>query len=276
MVGLSIQKEVCRRFPLVYGLGVGDLKQPVARLMMATGWSHFEVPFHFSVFRAGPFLRNYAPLRSSRLRRVSAGVADRTGLGAAGLRLLSLAQSLRGRRPSTKGLTVDVIDDWGEWADELWDRQGRHYSLVGERTSRVLGALYPRDNPRFTRLRVSGRGGEVLGWAVVTVNSLRRHHYFGDARLGAIVDMFGAPGDARAIAGAATEAVRRMGADLLIVNQTHATWNAAFRQSGLLPWKTNWFLFLSPALTKLVGRQNTGAGSFFFTRGDGDGPINLW
>jgi hypothetical protein len=276
MLGVYIQKEVCRRFPLVYGLGVGDLGQPVARLMIAGGWSHSEVPFHFAVFHAGRFLRNLTPLRTNPVRRKVGDVAAGTGIGALGLQLLSLVQVIRRRRPSVRGLTIREFDEWEEWADELW-RTNRHcYSLVSERSARTMRILYPRDNSRYTKLRVSDAGGRTLGWVVVTVNTLQDHHYFGNARLGAIIDMFGHPDHARAIISAGVNAVREADADLVVVNQANTAWNAAISEAGLLPWKTNWYLFLSPKLAARLHGPSSSPDKFFFTRGDGDGPINLW
>lgn len=276
MVGLMIHKEVVRRYPLIYGLGVGSLDAPVARLMTGTGWSSRSVPFHFGVLRAEPFLRNFAYLR--RRGRI-AWVFDllaATGLGSAGLGLLKLAQRLRGRRPDVRGLVVEPVEAWNSWADAIWAQARDSYMLIGDRSAAALAALYPAGHPQLRMVQVRRADGRVLGWAVYSAAPVRGHRYFGDMTLGALIDMLAAPGEAGAVASGALWALGRTGADLVVVNHAAAAWNAAFERAGLLAGPTNSFLFLSPKLRQALAPAVSGAQDFYFTRGDGDGPVHLW
>ena len=276
IVGLMIHKEIVRRFPLIYGLGVGRLDAPVARLMTGTGWSSRPVPFHFSVLRAKPFLRNFVYLRSRSRAARWFDLLAATGLGSAGLGLFKLAQQLRGRHPDVRGLVVEPFEAWAGWADAIWEQARDRYAFVGDRSAAALAALYPAGHPQMRKTQVRRADGRVLGWAVYSTAAVRGHNYFGDMTLGAVIDMFAAPEDARAVASGALWALRGTNADLVVVNHAAAAWNAAFERAGLLPGPTNSFLFLSPKLRKALDPAEVHAQDFYFTRGDGDGPVHLW
>jgi hypothetical protein len=276
MVGLMIHKEIVRHYPLIYGLGVGSLDAPVARLMTGTGWSSQPVPFHFSVLRAKPFLRNFAYLRRrGRTARIFDLLAA-TGLGSAGLGLFKLAQRARGRRPDVRGLIVEPFEAWDSWADAVWEQARVRYTLISDRSAAALAALYPAGHPQMRKVQVRRGDGRVLGWAVYSAAPVRGHNYFGDMTLGALIDMLAVPEAAHAAASGALWALGKTATDLVVVNHAAAAWNAAFERSGLLSGPTNSFLFLAPKLRQALDPVVTDAQDFYFTRGDGDGPVHLW
>lgn len=275
MVGLVLHKEIVRRYPLLYGLGVGSLEAPVAKLMTGTGWASQPVPFHFAVLRPRPFLRNLVYLRRRRGVRALLDLLAFSGLGNAGLGLLRLVQAVQGRRTDCRGLTIEPFEAWGGWADDVWKAAADRYTLIGDRSAAALAALYPAGHPQIRKIRVSS-GGRTLGWAAFSAAPVRGHNYFGDMTLGALIDMLAAPEDAHTVASAALEATRAARADVLVVNHSAAAWGAAFRRAGLLAGPTNSFLFLAPGLRKRLDPIQPGAPDFFFTRGDGDGPVHLW
>ncbi len=276
MVGLMIHKETVRRYPLIYGLGVGRLDAPVARLMTGTGWSSRPVPFHFSVLRAKPFLRNFAYLRRRGRAAWGCDLLAATGLGSAGLGLFRLAQQLRGRRPDVRGLVVEPFEAWGGWADAIWELARDQYAFIGDRSAAALAALYPAGHPQMRKAQVRRADGRALGWVVYSAAPVRSHTYFGDMTLGAVIDLLAAPEDARAVASGALWALQRTNADLVVVNHAAAAWNAAFDRVGLLSGPTNSFLFLSPKLRQSLDPTESSTQRFYFTRGDGDGPVHLW
>ncbi len=275
MTGLMIHKEIIRRYPLLYGLGVGSLDAPVAKLMTGTGWSSQPVPFHFAVLRPRPFLRNLVYLRVRRGVRALLDLLAFSGLGSVGLGLLRLAQAARGRRPDCRGLTIEPFETWAGWADDVWEAAADRYTLISDRSAATLAALYPAGHPQIRKIRVSS-GGRTLGWAAFSAAPVRGHTYFGDMTLGALIDMLAAPEDAHAVASAALAAARSTQAAVLVVNHSGAAWSTAFRRTGLLAGPTNSFLFLAPGLRKRLDPIQPGAPDFFFTRGDGDGPVHLW
>jgi hypothetical protein len=276
MVGLMIHKEFLRRYPLIYGLGVGSLDAPVARLMMGTGWSSRPVPFHFNVLRAKPFLRNFAYLRRRGRTRVAFDLLASSGLGSAGLGLFKLAQQLRGRQPDVRGLVVEPFEAWGGWADAVWEQARDRYTFIGERSAAALAALYPAGHPHMRKVQVRRADGRVLGWAVYSAAPVSGHNYFGNMTLGALIDMLAAPEDAYTVVSGVLSTLAKTKADLVVVNHASAAWNAAFERAGLLSGPTNSFLFLSPKLRQALDPSEVYADGFYFTRGDGDGPVHLW
>lgn len=277
LVGTMIHKLVSRRHPEIYGLGVGSRNEPVARLMIASGWSCSEVPFSFRVRSARPFLLQARRLHGSRIRSGVARALAHTRLGDVGLGVWSILQALRGRRPTARALDLGVESEWGPWADEIWERDRDQYAFVGERSRRVLDALYPSGgdpNPGFRRVRVR-RDGRELGWAVTLSAQLTDHNHFGSLRLGSIVDAFGAPADADAVLSAALLDLESR-CDLVVANFGHPDWAGACRRIGMLSAPTNFLLFLSKPLLGHLKRENAKVELAFVTRGDGDGPANLY
>lgn len=276
-LGLMLQKFVTARYPLVYGLGTGSLEMPVARVMRASGWTAWPVPFWFRVFRARPFLRELQFLRQrGTCARVVADVAALTGSGSLGFALLHAFQALRGRHLRTGNLRVEVAETWGTWADAIWLGARESYALIGDRSSATLRTLYPEGHPHLRRLRVCDEAGEVVGWAVWVVARQRESRYFGNLNLGMLVDSLALPGREVAIVRAALQAMRRAGADLAVTNLSAEAWNRACRAAGMIRGPTNFFLFLAPALQARLAHLPQAASACHFTRGDGDGPIHLF
>lgn len=276
-LGLTLQKFVARRCPLVYGLGTGGLEQPVARLMVAGGWEAQPVPFRFRVFRAAPFLRELRFLRRRHaLARGLADLAAFTGLGALGLALLHGGLALAGRHPRPAGFHSEPVSTWGDWADDLWRLARERYALIGERSAAALATLYPDGHPHLRRLRVLNPAGETVGWAVFVVARQRNSPYFGQMNLGTLVDCLARPGAELPVVSHALAAMRELGADLAVTNHSAAEVLRACDRAGMLPGPSNYFLFLAPALRRRVEPARAAGRSVYFTRGDGDGPIHLW
>lgn len=275
IVGLLIQKEMLRRFPLMYSLGSPGTTP--AKLKQRTGWYSNPVPFYFKVLRAHPFLRNMAYLRKKRWLKNALDLVALSGAGSLGLGAFNLFQKARRRYPAARDVSIERFDCWGDWADEVWSQARHRYTLIGDRSLAALRSLYPDGHEHLIKLKISARDtGQLLGWAVLTASQLKDHRYFGDMRLGAIVDMLAAPEDAYWVLSGALAAAQQSGADLVISNHSDQRWNAAFVRAGMLQWKTNFHLFLSPELSKRfepIKEYNT---RFYFTRGDGHGPTQFW
>lgn len=270
MVGLMIQMEMDQRYPLRYGLGM------VRSRHLRRGFT-LPVPFHFSVLRARPFLRNIAYLRSKKWLRILIDLAAVSGVGTISLRLFSLFQHLRHRYPSVQNLTIEQFDCWGSWADDIWDKASHRYSLIGDRSRAALQTLYPEGHEHLIKLRFkSADTKRLIGWAVITASRLKNHKYFGNMVLGAMVDMLAVPEDAYSVVSGALAAARQAKADVVIVNHSDHRWNDAFKRAGMLPWKTNLTLSLSSKLKERFNPIEDYASRFYFTRGDGHGPTSLW
>lgn len=275
-VGLAMLRELVERYPLLYALGVGGLDHPLARLLRTLRWHVLPVPFRFCVLRAGPFLRNLRFLRKRRGMESLLDALAATGLGSVGLAVARTGQRLRRLGRGFRRPEVRELADWESWIDDLWASAGERYDLVGARSSDTLRALYPPGHRHYRKIAIDSRDGKPIGWAVYTAARLENHAYFGNARLGAIIDSFAAPEDAQLVVDGTFQAMKTTEADLLVVNQIDHRWKTAYARAGFLSWRSNFFLFLSPQLKERLAPIEEHAGRFYFMRGDGDGPVNLW
>jgi hypothetical protein len=242
---------------------MGGFDRPLPRMLQGIGWKLHAVPFHFRVVRAGRFLRNIQPLRRSVGRRLAADVAAFSGMGAVGLRFLQ-------RRSSAPRVEHEIVNEFGVWADRLWERANREYAMVGSRDAATLNILYPAEGARFIRVRVGDKG-----WAVLIDTQMRGHKYFGDMRLGTIADCFASPADAPAIIRAATAVLESRRVDLIVSNQSHAAWNDALLANGYRAGPSNFIFAASKKLAALLDPWDVNVTRVHLTRGDGDGPIHL-
>jgi hypothetical protein len=270
MVGIQLPMDALRREPLLYALGMGGLDRPLPRMLKAMGWALSEVPFYFRVNHAARFLRQIAPLRKTAARRVLLNLAAWSGAGWAGVRAFQLLRAGR----ATWALAAEAVPGFGGWADELWEQCRAHYPFIAVRDGATLEALYPAGAPRFIRLKVTGGDG-VLGWAVVLDTAMLGDSYFGDMRVGSIVDCLALPENAFAVVYAARRELERRGVDLIVSNQAHPRWSQALHDAGFLQGPSNFVFGASKALAAKLGPVTGGASALFLNRGDGDGPIHL-
>ena len=263
LVGSQLLVDALRRQPVMYALGMGGFDRPLPRMLQGIGWKLHAVPFYFRVVRAGRFLRNIQPLRRSIGRRLAADAAAFSGIGAVGLRLLQ-------RRSSAPHLDHEIVQEFGPWADGIWQRANAEYAMVGSRDAATLNILYPAESARFTKIRVGDRG-----WAVLLDTQMRGHKYFGAMRLGTIADCFASPADAPAIIRAATQVLESRRVDLIVSNQSHTAWSDALLVNGYRPGPTNFIFAASKKLAALLDPWDVTVKRVHLTRGDGDGPIHL-
>src|SRR5207253_10007952 len=128
---------------------------------------------------------------------------------------------------------TEAVRGFGSWADELWEACHGRYGALGVRDSETLNRLYPAGEERFLVWKVI-RGDRVIGWAVGLDTAMRDDKYFGDLRVGSIVDALALPEDARAVAAACARALSERGVDIMISNQCHRAWGDALRKAGFL------------------------------------------
>jgi hypothetical protein len=138
----------------------------------------------------------------------------------------------------------------------------------------TLDLLYPQQNPRFIRLRVK-HDGQTVGWAVMLDTAMRDDKYFGNLRMGSIVDCLARPEEAFYVMAAARRELERRGVDLIVSNQAHAQWVRALEDAGFLHGPSNYFFAPSKQLSAKLAGGKCGPDELFLNRGDGDGPIHL-
>ncbi len=267
--GVLMLRSAMKMQPMLFALGMGGFENPLPTMLKAMGWSLRAVPFYFRVNHPFRFLRNIGPLRRSNSGIAFANVAAFTGLGWAGIKMLQRIRSGN----SIRGIEVEPVTRFGAWADELWQKCSPLYAMIASRERGVLNCLYP-EGKNFLCFKIL-RGSQVAGWAVVLDTQMRKNKYFGDLRLGSLVDCLATPEDAPAVVQAAAKLLAERGVDLVVSNHSHAAWGKAFRSAGFLSASSNFIFAASKPLAQELAPWAARQHEVYLTRGDGDGPVNL-
>jgi hypothetical protein len=267
LLGLQMLKYMERQGPYLFALGIGGENLPFSRLLKGAQWKVSPVPFLFRVVRSRRFLLQLRTLRSSAALTLVSRVAAYSGLGSAGIALLQR------RAVSPGGLSVEPVERWGDWVEELWTRCRGDCSFAVSRDLRTVMELYPPAGRE--RAYVMRQGGRVTGWMSTRLTRMRDHKYFGDLTVGTLMDGVVEEQFRRAAVTLVSKALAREGAELLVTNQSHSQWVAAFRGAGYLTGPSNYILALSKQLAGEISAQAGGFDGVHFTRGDSDGRFHL-
>ncbi|MBI3874572.1 MAG: hypothetical protein HY300_01090 [Verrucomicrobia bacterium] len=271
-VGLQLMMHALRRQPLLYCLGMGGFDRPLPQMLKAMGWTLCAVPFYFRVARPAAFFRNFTYASRYRGGKLAANFLAATGLGWLGAKCVN---AVRTKTPEKAGeLSWQLVPEFGDEATVLWDAAHAKYSLAAVRDRAALNRLYPRSKEKFLRLLVS-RGGKPVGWAVALDTPMRWHKFFGDARLGSVIDCFALAGAEFDVIHAATCLLEERGVDVIVSNQSHAAWCHALRRTGWLSGPSNFIFATAPKLTARLAPFAEHQPRFHLTRGDGEGPTHL-
>jgi hypothetical protein len=267
-VGLQMLKFVMGRTPFLYAVGMGGEENPFARLLKAVGWRVALVPFQFSVVRARRFLCEVEPLRKGN-RKWLARAAAVSGLGSAAL----AAWQVGHRRSSSHSYALESAALWPDTVDEVWERccQEMNFSVLRDR--RTLSGLYPDSQPRLKRFLLRS-GGRVVGWSAGLVTPMNADRNFGNLVVATLLDGLAPAEHLPVLLERTTGALRDLGADLIISNQTHINWRAGLKRVGYFSGPSNYLL----AVSKPVAAALEAAGGqerIHVNRGDGDGRIHL-
>jgi len=270
-VGPLMLKHALRESPLLFAVGMGNHERPLPRMLKAMGWHVQKVPFLFHIVRPGRVLREIAPARTNRLRKLAGGLGASTG---AAWLMVTLLQARRRTQRGTRPLETEPCESWHDWSDDIWRSLRSTYAFATPRTCGVLDAFYPPGDKRYLRLRFRC-GADTVGWVVLLDTPMHDDQYFGNLRIGVLLDGVGRPEYLETIARAATELLARRGVDLVVTNQAHHAWIRALRQAGFLPGPSNYLLALSVGCMKLLEPLAENLPRVHLTRGDGDGRIHL-
>jgi hypothetical protein len=262
-LGMVLMRQALRMQPRLFCLGMGNRDNRLPKMLTAMGWTLIDIPFLFRVKHPFVFLRNIVPLRTTMPRRLAMDALAISGGGWLGIR------AFQARTSRVRAVDVEVVNEFESWADYLWDQCKTSLSLSALRTSSTLNFLYPAAG-RFLRLKMS-RGQNPVGWVVLRDTQMQDHRYFGNLRVGTIVDGLAVPDAIPSVVETARKFLERSGVDLTISNQGHESWVTALRQCGFLPGPSNFIMAMSP---KLAGLLNASTG-LHINRGDGDGPLDL-
>jgi hypothetical protein len=257
-VGPILVRSALQSEPLLYALGMGGFDRSLPRMLQVMGWTVTAVPFYFRVVHAARFLRAIRAVRQTRWRAFFMDLAAWTGAG-----WLLLRTRQKRRQPAPPGIHAKQVDEFGDWADEIWTTAKADYAMAAVRDAPTLRALYPTTEPRFLRLR-----GNSSGWALLLDTPMQGDQYFGDLRVGTIVDCLGDPD---AVVYASRCFLEKRGVDLIVTNQAHAAWTSALHADGFLKGPSNFLFGASQELAALGVTLD----AMHINRGDGDGPAHL-
>lgn len=272
-LGLRLLREMLRRHPMLYSWGHGGLEQPMLQMLEKLGWHLHKTPFLVRVVHPVRFLRGNRYLRGTPARRLALDALAFSGAGAIGLHAMHALRMLGARRSAPAA--AEPFDRFEAWADELWERCAGDYLAIAARDAATMNALFPPAKwPPATKLRVV-RDGATLGWAAVLDTQMHDEPRFGDLRVGSVVDCLAAPADAEAVIGAAFRFLRARGVDLVISNQAHPAWIAAFVAHGFEALPDRRVLAASPELAKALAPFVEGSRALHLTNLDGHGPMGL-
>jgi hypothetical protein len=270
LVGPRLVGDALRREPLSYGLGMGSEERPLVKLFATLGWELRTIPFYFKVVHPFAFLRNITYARKTRAGRLMLDLLAYSGAGWAGLTAFRVIKS----QAVSRSFCVEQVSQFAGWATDLWEECHEQYAMIGRRDAPVLQVLYPEEEKKFIRLRVTS-GKRSVGWVVVLDTQMSESPYFGNLRVGSIVDCLAAPADAEAVTGAAVRFLEGRRVDLIVTNQSHSAWGRAHRAAGFLEGPSNYLFMSSVALSEVLREVDPSASELHLTRGDGDGPIHL-
>ncbi len=269
MMRLLLEKR-----PLLFAVGMGGVDAPFAKLTAAMKWRVILVPFQFYVLRPARFLREIGPLHTGRARSVGANTAAWTGLGYVAIKALQASRGLK-RGSGRERSRPEQVSAWGDWADGVWNRYRGECSLAAARDSGTLRFFHDLGWPGMAARALRDESGTTRGWAAMQVTQMRGNKYFGDMRVGTLVDAIAEPGWELAAIRSAIRSMKEAGADLAISNHTHSKWIGALGACGFGNGPSNYVLATSPKLTEAIRTVDPGFERIHITRADGDGRVHL-
>ncbi len=265
-VGAQILKHAVRSYPMLFALGMGGYDRPLPRMLQALHWKHCLIPFYFRVNHPARFLRNTQALRQDAKWRLIADAAAFTGSGWVGLKAVQTLRGWRGLHGKADWTLVEQFDDW---TDEIWKTCAADFTMIGVRDRSTLRMLYPGENRKFLRLKVTADGRPV-GWVVAADSSNQGHPQYGDLRVGLILDGLARPEFAQHVIAAATRALIERGVDLITCNQSHRAWVQALRSCGFFKGPSNFIFAASKGLSEILEPFEPNVSLAHLNRGDGD------
>jgi len=263
--------HVQRTQPFLYSLGMGGgAKTLIPRILNAAGWRTRTLPFFFRVNRPTRFLREIKAIRKAAWRKWLMDAAAWSGIGSL------VIGAIQQMRTTDNGGDAEAqrVCGFTKWADEVWKDCKDRYAMLAVRDSESLNLLYPHGSERFLSYKVS-RGNQTIGWAVMLDTQMRNNKYFGNMRVGTILDCLALPENSFALVRQAARILEERGVDLTVSNQSHSDWCSAFRAAGFFVGPSNFSFGVSQGLSQLLSPFESVAGQVHMTRGDGEGPLHL-
>lgn len=275
-LGLRLMRDMLKKQPLLFSWGHGSDDAPMISMIRSMGWKLVSTPVALRVLNPPAFLRENRFLRTDSTKSLALDALAFTGLGTVGLH--GLHGALRASSGRLFRAEYTEVDGFGPWADTLWEKAKGEYYALAVRDAEAMNTLLPpgERQPEWSpvrRLRVT-RGERDVGWMVVTCTKLSNDHRFGDLVVGTLVDYFAHPDDAAYVVAAGVRCLRKLGADVLLANQTDPRWHDAMRKNGFILAPNRRLFAMAPKLAEKMAPGLEPA-RFFVTNLDGHGPQGL-
>jgi hypothetical protein len=269
MAGVQMLRAALHDQPRLYALGMGGLSQPLPKLLTSAGWSMLPVPFRFKVLNPSRFLRHIRPLRRGR-----AWLMDFAALSGLGSLAVHTWQRLRTKRRLAEDAAAEPVASFGLWADEIWATARGAVAFGAVRDRHAQNILFGDGNGKNIILHCT-LDSRTIGWAIVRSTPMHADKYFGDLRVGSLVDALACPGEEFNVVELATRHLRNLASDLVVTNQSHQLWLSALKDDGYLKGPSNFIFACSPKLAGELGPIEEALPKMHINRADGDGPIHL-
>jgi len=138
----------------------------------------------------------------------------------------------------------------------------------------TLAAVYPDVEPRLKRF-VLRLAGQVVGWSVSVATKMERDPNFGDLLVGTILDGLSTQAHMGVLLALTRKALREMGAEVVLTNQSHCHWKEESRRLGFVRGPSNYLLAMSKDLAAALASEPGALRRVHVNRGDGDGRIHV-
>src|SRR5262249_23871522 len=258
--------------PFMMGVGAGTTESEGHRLFAGLRWRHQSVPFFFYPVKVSKVLRGLKYLKNNAKLRYVALLGAYSGVGAGMSGLLALRRKLS---TALSGYEASVVGRFDEWADRIVAHSLTDYPVAIRSDATSLNIVYPPDDHRYIRLKVIRKGAKTeVGWIVVASKQMSDNHYFGNLKVGTLVDGFGRLENAPALVAAGLNHLARIGVDIIVANFSHAAWVEACRRSGMLSGPSNFQVFVSPKGGPVL-EESCPLHQIHVARGHSDGMDNL-
>lgn len=258
--------------PFLMGVGAGTPTSEGYRLFANLRWRHQSIPFFFYPVKVTRVLRGLSYLKDSVKLRYAAFLGAYSGAGAGVSGLLALRRTLF---TPLSGYEASAVERFEEWADHIFTHSLLEYPVAIRSDSTTLNVVYPPNDDRYIRIRVRRKSTRHdLGWIVVASKQMSDNHYFGNLKVGTLVDGFGRSEDVPKLVAAGLNHLVGMGVDIIVSNFSHTAWADACRRSGMFSGPSNFQLFVSPKGGLLL-EEPCPLHQIHIARGHSDGMDNL-
>ena len=267
---IQLMKKTLEQHPFLMGVGAGTSDSDGYRLFANLRWRHQSVPFFFFPVKVSKVLRGLRYLQKNAKLRYGALLGAYSGVGAGLSGMLALRRKFL---TNLSGYEAAVVERFDEWADQVFTHALADYPVAIRSDATALNIVYPPDDQRYVRLRVT-RKGSASGWIVVASKQMHNHHYFGNLQVGTLVDGFGRANEVPALLAAGLNHLVEKGVDIIVANFSHAAWSAACRRAGMFSGPSNFQLFVAPQGGTVL-QASCPLPQIHVARGHSDGMDNL-